>query len=291
MNVPPPLNAIRVFAVAAKCSSFKKAAEKLHVTPGAVSRQIQGLEDFLGVPLFVRGFREVLLTEAGQLYFAQVGPALDLIDQATRRTIDVSRRAVVRVETTPTFAMYWLIPRLGSFQSLFPDIEVKLTTAQGVLDRGRDVDLFVRRDVNHFGGLDGEAFMTEWSVLVCSPRLPNRAMLPAASAVAEAPRISMRSRSDLWPKWFRLNELSEPPAGKCIEFDNTILAIQAAIEALGIALVPRLFLDAHLDGGTLVCLPELAPFASGAYHLLLPRTPGSTSASVFIDWLRSAASG
>lgn len=284
-----PLNAIRVFAVAARLSSFKQAAEELFVTPGAVSRQIQALEAHLGVQLFERTFRAVALSQMGALYLSQIGPALAAIDQATQRLQEFTQRAVVRVESTPTFAMYWLIPRLAQFQARHPEIDLRLTTAQGALDRGKDIHLFIRRDPAQFGGLRGDRFMVEWSSLVCSPRLAARHALKTPAAVARAQLIYMRSRPDLWPKWFEENGIDASKAAHRIELDNTILAIQAAIEGLGVALIPRLFLDSLLDGGALVCLPKTRPLATGAYHLLAARRTHSQAGAIFADWLRDSA--
>lgn len=289
MPQPAPLNAIRVFAVAARLQSFKQAAAELFVTPGAVSRQIQALEQHLGVQLFERKFREVSLSQMGVLYLAQIGPALAAIDQATQRLQDLTQRAVVRVESTPTFAMYWLIPRLAQFQARHPEIDLRLTTSQGTVDRGKDVDLFIRRDPAQFGGLRGESFMTEWSSLVCSPCLLQQKKLGTPQAIVRSQLICMRSRLDLWPKWFEKNAIDASQVTRRIELDNTILAIQAAIEGLGVALIPRLFLDNLLDGGALVCLPKTQPFATGDYHLLAARSRRSTESVIFSDWLRDTA--
>ena len=289
MSDSPPLNAVRVFVCAARLGSFKAAASALFVTPGAVSRQIQALEAHLGVALFERRFREVALTQMGELYLAQVQPALLRIDGASRKLREFTRPAVVRVDSTPTFAMYWLIPRLARFRNDHPGIEVRLTTSQGVIDLRRDPELFIRRDPAQFGPLAGEGFMTEYSQLVCSPRVAGWRNLRTAADILAAPRIAMRSRQDLWPQWLALRAGGEEePSLPPIEFDNTILAIQAAIEGLGVALVPGLFLDASLAGESLVALPEQTPFASGTYHLLC-RRPLSEAAERFAQWIRAEA--
>lgn len=289
MTQAPPLNAIRVFVVAARLLSLKKAAEELCVTPGAVSRQIQTLEQHLGIALFERKFREIALTQMGALYLAQVGPAVTAIDNASQRIRDLTRRAMVRLDSTPTFAMYWLIPRLAQFHAQHPEVEVRLSTSQGVVERGREADLFVRRDPRQFNGLQGEVFMTEWSSLVCSPRLPHWKRLRTPQAVARAPLIAMRSRTDLWPQWFALHALDPVQASRRIELDNTILAIQATIEGLGVGLIPGLFLGSLLDAGSLVPLPNTVPFATGTYHLLQARKTLAPGARIFAEWLRNTS--
>ncbi|HEX5803490.1 MAG TPA: LysR substrate-binding domain-containing protein [Azospira sp.] len=286
----PPLNAIRVFVVAARHASFKDAAAELCVTPGAVSRQVQGLEEHLGVPLFERRHRAIALTQLGQLFLAQVAPALAAIDAASDRVRRLARGAV-RVDATPTFALHWLIPRLAEFRAEHPQVEVRLGTSQGPVQRSGAVDLHIRRDPAHFGGLPGEPFMTERATLVCSPRLAGRSGWRAPADLLAAPLVRMRSRPDLWPKWFARAGLGDTSAAHVIEFDNTILAIQAAVEGLGVALVPRLFVDGLLLGGALVEVPLAAPFESGAYHLLYERDAATEAAQVFADWLRGRAVG
>lgn len=282
-----PLNALRVFVTAARHASFKDAAGELCVTPGAVSRQVQGLEAHLGVPLFERRHRAIELTQLGQLFLAQVAPALAAIEQAGERVRGLARGSV-RVDATPTFALHWLIPRLAEFRAEHPQIEVRLGTSQGPIVKSGAVDLHIRRDPAHFAGLAGEPFMREHATLVCSPRFPGRSGWRTPADLLAAPLVRMRSRPDLWPKWFAAAGLGEAPAAEFIEFDNTILAIQAAVEGLGVALVPRLFVDGLLLGGALVEVPLAAPFASGAYYLLGEGEPGE-AARVFAGWLRRRA--
>lgn len=293
MRRPVSLTAIRTFCLAARYQSLKDAASALCITPGAVSRQIQALEASLGTALFLRKFRQIALTTAGRDYLAQIGPALDVIDRATRclqePLVDEQTRPLVRVEATPTFAMYWLIPRLAGFQRACPDIDISLSTSQGVIDIRKPVDVFIRRDPQQFEGLVAAPFMTEFAALVCSPELAGWRRLRRAADIVRAPRIGIRSRADLWPQWCALNELEASAVAPGRLFDNTILAIQAAIEGLGVALIPRLFLDAHLAGGALVELPGTRTFPTGAYHLLRNDRPAGSAAGIFSDWLRLAA--
>lgn len=300
---PAPLHALRVFVAAARRLSFQHAASELCVTPGAVSRQIQALEAHLGVPLFERRHRAVVLTQLGELYLAQCGPALDAVDAASRHVRALAPgaagrpRGIVRLDATPAFAMHWLIPRLAEFRAQHPAIEVRLATSQGPIVRAGDVDLHIRRDRAHFAGLPGEAFMDERSVLVRSPRLPVRTAADSADAardappaLPDAPLVRMRSRPDLWPKWLARHGL-QTTAGELefIDFDNTILAIQAVVEGLGVGLIPELFVDGLRQGGALAIPPGEAPFATGAYHLLRGRPELSAAAETFRRWLDLSA--
>ena len=125
----PPLNALRAFEAAARHASFTRAAEELHVTHGAISRQVQALEAWLDQPLFERHNRRVVLTEAGAAYLAEIGAALDRIALATARQVERSERRLLRVNALATFTLRWLIPRLSAFQLAHPATEVRLTTA------------------------------------------------------------------------------------------------------------------------------------------------------------------
>ena len=290
MQRPAPLNAIRVFVQAANALSFKKAAADLCVTPGAVSRQILALEQHLGIQLFERKFREVTLTQMGQVYLAQVGPAVAAIDKATERITHLTNRAIVRIGSTPTFAMHWLIPRLAQFHASHPEIEVKLSTSSGNIDKSDGADVYIRRDPKQFSGLRAECFMLEFSRLVCSPKLPHWKRLNSPQAIARSPRIAMRSRRDLWPKWFTLFGQNDDAEIKTpIELDNTILAIQAALEGLGVALIPCLFLQGLLESNSLVSLPKMEAIETGAYHLLVRQIKPTAETLVFMGWLHATA--
>lgn len=289
MNRLAPLNGVRVFVMVARCSSFQTAAAELCVTPGAVSRQIQALETRLAVRLFTRHTRRIELTEAGRALLEQVGPALHTIEDACQHIGSASRRTTVRLESTPTFAMHWLLPRLPQFQRRHPDIHVELRTTQGVIDRGRASQLFIRRDPEQFDGLAGHGFLDEYAALVCSPGYLARHRLQSAAEVAGAQRIAMRSRRDLWPKWFACHAIDASSAADEMLLDNTILAMQAAAQGLGVALIPRLFLEDALSGGTLVPLPGFPPIQTGAYSWLSPQTRLSRPAQTFVQWLAKAA--
>lgn len=283
------LNAIRVFIVAAEAQSFKFAAEQLCVTAGAISRQIQRLEEQLGVKLFERHCREVRLSQVGQLYLSQVASALNTIDSASDQVRDFTQAPKVQIETTQTFAMHWLIPRLRSFRNLHPEIEVNLSTTSGLINYSREVDLYVRRDPEEFAGLKGDSFMAEESLLVCSPEFVANNVLNEPQDIVKAPLIAMKSRTDLWPAWRRHNGIEEDPIEHIIKLDNTIFAIQASIEGLGIALIPRLFLTDIIGSNALVALPGFPALTSGSYQLL-GYQPGKKSAvDIFTAWLKSSA--
>lgn len=145
MDRLPPLNAIRAFEVVARRLSITVAAEELHVTPGAVSRQVRTLEDALGLQLLVRGHRQITLTRAGEEYYRGVTKAMDVLRDATTRLTRRTRRTQLKIRAYTTFAMRWLIPRLSSFHAANRGIEVLLTASLDPVDfRREDIDGAIR---------------------------------------------------------------------------------------------------------------------------------------------------
>lgn len=283
------LNGIRVFVVAARLGSFQDAAQKLCVTPGAISRQIQALEQQLAVQLFARLPRKIDLTAAGKTLLEQVGPALATIDEACLQLSGTSRQAILRLESTPTFAMHWLLPRLPQFHATYPQVQVELRTTQGLIDRSHPAHLFIRRCPDQFAGLEGTQFMQEYSMLVSCPDYLARNQVKDAASVASSRKIAMRSRRDLWPKWLEAHSLDTSQTDTQMELDNTILAIQAAVQGLGIAFIPVLFLTDALTSGTLVPIPGFGLLQTGSYHWLSQQVSLSSASKTFIDWLSSTA--
>ncbi|MDR1995195.1 LysR substrate-binding domain-containing protein [Azonexus sp.] len=283
-----PFNALQIFAIAARHGSFQAAANELHVTPGAVSRQIKALESKLGRPLFVRCTRRVELTQAGQMLLDLVLPAVNMIDEAWHQMSGATHSTVLRLECTPTFAMHWLIPRLSSYREQHPKVKVMLRTSQGIVDRNTSSNLVIRRCPSQFSGLVGHPFMEEYSLLVCSPDYLRHQDVSSPAAIASTRLIGIRSRPDLWPKWFAHHGLVPGDDDDHMEFDNTILAIQAATQRLGMAFIPHLFLETFLASGSLIPAPGATPIQTGSYHWLNPGGRLSRGAESFVEWLACA---
>jgi LysR family glycine cleavage system transcriptional activator len=285
----PPLNAVRAFVAAAKQCSFKEAAEELSVTPGAVSRQIQVLERFFGVPLFVRGHRSVRLTAEGARYFTQVAALLSRLQESSDELLAISRKPAIRVDCVPTFAKHWLLPRLPVFQASNPESEVMVTTSIGPVDRSADFDCAIRRDPMHFSGLKATRLLMEYCAPVCSPSLKNLQRLHRPEDLVRFKAIYVRAREDLWPTWARFVGWDESKLRNRLTVDQTFFAIQAAEDGLGIAVVPLLFVQRQLKSGRLTVPLRLKPVVSGAYHLLEPLRKPRAKAQAFAGWLMEIA--
>lgn len=288
----PPLNAVRAFEAAARLGSLTRAAGELNVTHGAVSRQVQALETWLGCALFRRANRSIVLTEAGLSYWSEIGPALERIGQATARVaVDRSRR-VLRVDALPTFTMRWLIPRLSSFQLEHPAIEVRLTTSSDTPERLRGpVDALVRGGPEQWPGWRAERFQIEGRTPVCRPELIERLPLDRPEQLAGHVLIHSATLPDSWSRWLEAaGHPSVRPAG-ALTFEHFFQSIQAAVDGLGVAMGPLALVAEELADGRLV-MPFAGPVLEArAYHLYVPeeRTEDATLRA-FRDWLMRAGS-
>lgn len=281
MHKLPPLNALRTFEAAARHGSFTLAAEELCVTPGAVSRQIRALEEHFGQPLFHRANRAVTLTDAGQRYFAAI--TAPLAELARAGAVLGERRVVV--DCVPTLAMHWLLQRLPQFRAAHPGIEVDLRTATGPVDNRQPFDLAIRRDPAHFAGLAADVLMTEISLPVCSADFARRHALAAKADLRRVLVLHIRARADLWPSWCRAKDLAPAALGPRQEVDHTFVAMQAAEDGLGLALVPLIFARRLLESGRLTCPLADAEAVTGTYSLLRPAAPSKAEAETFARWL------
>lgn len=284
----PPLNAVFVFCEAARCGSFKLAAQRLCVTPGAVSRQIQALEEHLGHALFDRGPQGVTITRKGQLLHDRVAGKMASIQSEVELMRGGGRKAVIRVNAGVTLGMHWLIPRLAAFTDAHPDIQVQLETSDGPVDPGSAVDVFIRRDPAGLRGIAATAFLDELSVLVASPRLARSRSALGLAQLSRLVHIGARSRPDLWPRWCAHHGLDEAEHRPTLEFDNTVLAIQAACEGLGVMVVPLQFIGGMLDNGILTTL-DGAKVRTGAYWFVTRARREGRRVNAFTEWLQQAA--
>ncbi|WP_447768682.1 LysR substrate-binding domain-containing protein [Pseudomonas kilonensis] len=289
MSPRPPLTALYAFATVAQCGSLRKAAHELCVTPGAVSRQIQALESYLGFRLFERGAHQMELTPKGVELQARVGDKLASVAAEVSLLRRGGRKAVVRVDAGVTFAMHWLLPRLASFSEAQAGLEVQLGTSGGPITLSTRVDLHIRRDPADLGDLAYQPFLEEWSVLVGSPRLLPGAPFSLPEIVKEIPRIGARSRPTLWSQWGAHHQIQSSFLEPTLEFDNTVLAIQAALEGLGVVVVPEIFVSTMLQR-RLLSLVDPQRVLTGHYAYAVRSHQESTAVLTFLEWLHGQAS-
>ena len=289
----PPLNALRAFEATARHLSVKDAADELCVTPGAVSQLVKALELHLGVALFRRVNRGILLTDAGQGYLPPIRNAFRQIGEATRRVRVAVDTGILTVSMTPFFAAAWLLPRLNEFQDAHPEIDLQVVTGNALVDFERDgVDVAIRHGLGRYPGLMSERVLTVEVVPVAAPSLVAKLGAPTtAAALTHWPHVHDAERKG-WHRWFEAQGIDEigPPRGPA--FDDSSLLVKAVLAGQGAGLLPAAMVDLDLAEGRLVKLADVAWLEDFAYYLVYPeRSRERPKVAAFRAWILNAASG
>jgi LysR family glycine cleavage system transcriptional activator len=286
----PPLNALRAFEAAARRGSFVTAAEELHVTAGAVSQQVKVLEAWLGRPLFRRLHRGVALNRAGTAYLEKVGGVLDDLAVASQ---EIARRTqILRITALPAFAERWLVPRLGRFQGLHPQVEIALSADDRPVDLARDpVDLWLCYGTGEHPGCRVERLFAESLFPVCAPALLDRG--PALEAPADLARHTLLHDAhwrDDWRRWLAAAGVSDVDPARGPSFTLYAMVIQAALDGLGVAMAHEALVADDLAAGRLIAPFALRLPAAQAYYLVSsPKAAKRPDVMAFRAWLRHEA--
>lgn len=266
----PSHSALMAFEAAARHGSFARAADELSLTEGAISRQIGRLEGFLGVTLFERTGNRVRLLPNGERYAAQVREVLDRLDRESQYLMgQPDDGASLDIAALPTFATRWLIPRLARFQRLHPNVTVHLAERmEPFVLAGSGFDAFIHFDHPAWTGAHTHALLNEVLVPVCHPGLlVGGTAVPPLDAL---PRLHRRQNPDAWQRYAEETgaRLTHPAAGA--RFDLHAMLIEAALAGLGVALLPRLYVEAELAQGRLAAPWPQAGTVSKTFCLVLP---------------------
>jgi len=290
-----PLNALRAFDAAARHMSFKHAADDLSVTPAAISQQIRSLEEFLGVELFRRTNRSLVLTEAAQLSLAPLKNAFELMEESVDILTDSKTTNHLKISVSPSFASKWLVPHLASYYQRQPDSVVKINATMQITDfRIDDTDLCIRYGLGHYPGLFVEEILRETIFPVCAPSLLNSCKLgECPSSILEHTLIHDDSSVEdesapNWTMWLKAAGVEAPGGMPALHFNNNALAIEAAVAGRGVALARSIIAEEDLKAGRLI-----KPFGEGVpidfkHYIVCPKDKLKNERVVdFIDWLRS----
>ncbi len=302
----PPLVALRAFESAARHASFTRAAEELFVTPGAISRQVKALEEFLSQPLFERHTRRVALTDFGRFYFGSVTSGLNEIERATLRTL--AARGMLKVSIIPSTANLWLMPRLSSFTETYSDIEVDVRTSVRPADfETDDIDVAIRvgqcpgesmksdspriphKMVTRWDGVIAQKLCDEVMIAVCSRELADRGDgIRTLTDLRRHTLIHVAQRKNTWGDWLRAVGQPDLRGAGDLEFGHYFMALQAARNGRGVALASTLHVD-NFDGkNQLIRLFGLSVKSAGGYYLLYrEREVESLKIRLFSDWLKA----
>lgn len=267
----PPLNAVRAFDAAARRLSFTAAGEELSVTPGAISRHVATLEQALGVRLFERRHRKVVLTRAGEIYLAEIRPALERIALAGDALAAGQDDNVLRLKLPPTCAVRWLVPRLARFHARHPQLSLQVTTSHEPVDFDREqIDAAIYWGESLRRGLAGERLFGERLVPVCSPKLLG-GRLVEADALRDQVLLHSFRRPDDWGRWFAAAGRPDIRLERLLVFENSGLTYQGAIDGLGVAIAQTIFVEDELRTGRLVLAHPLHLTTASSYFLTYPK--------------------
>jgi LysR family glycine cleavage system transcriptional activator len=305
MQYIPSVSGLRAFEAAGRSLSFVHAARELNVTPGAISRQIQSLEAYLGAALFTRSHKRVELTPLGRDYLADIAAPLERVAAATARIRERANAgpgdAAISVCAYPTFAIRWLIPRWSKFYDQRPDIDLRLTTTLNPADFERDdYDLAIlvaaentRSAGQRNGGLNRHKLLDVNVFPVCSPALA--ADIHTTDDLAPHTLIHSAPRPQDWRRWLDTAGASGVDTSQGLHFESLNLALHAAIEGIGVAIGIDVLIRDDLRSGRLV-----RPFAETAhdaawrsgspFHIVYPTEKASNpKLTAFRDWLLDEA--
>lgn len=290
----PSLNALRVFEVVARHLNFRLAAEELGVTQGAVAQQIRGLEAELDVALFERRPRSLAMTEVAQGYVAPIRRALELMSEATEALRPEPLHLTISV--TPSFAAKWLIPRLTDFSEAHPAIDLRILATDRLANFQADaVDLAVRLGSPPFGpGLQADRLIEQIVVAVASPALVAKLGKPASAGnLGRYPLL--HDFHDFWPPFLekafpeKTRRGPLPASPKHVRFNQTALAIDAAIAGQGLALASRFLVEDDIAAGRLIQVLPVALNVGIDYYIVAPRKPRhADSVAAIRHWLLAA---
>ena len=295
MHKLPRLNAIRAFETAGRHLSFSKAAGELNVSAAAVSQQIRNLEEFIGVPLFRRLTRAVILTDAGQEAMPLLSDGFDRLAAGIEKIRAHESGGTLTVSAAPSFAAKWLVQRLPRFQAQFPDIQVRLDPSLNLVDFAREnVDIAIRFGDSNHQGLCSDLLIEEHTIAVCSPDLlrgPHPLKTPYDLRHHNLLHCDWGYRDRVqpdWTMWLRLAGVDDINATRGPIFTADALAVEAAIDGQGVALTNRTIVAGDIARGRLVSPFLLSLSSDFGFYLVCPESTAELAKNTaFREWILS----
>ncbi|PWC96497.1 LysR substrate-binding domain-containing protein [Azospirillum sp. TSO5] len=292
----PPLNALRIFEVAARTGSYAEAGAELGLTHGAVSRQIATLEGWLGQRLFMKDGRRMVATPMARVFAAEVGLSFDRLAVAAEACGRPDARRILRVSAPTSFAMRWLIPRLNRYHADHPQVEVAVTTVSTVLEELRGgVDVAIRRGVAREHVWPQHRIvpvLDDVDTLIMSPALFARRPIHQPADIEGHTLLASETRPGDWSGWLEAAGLQHLAGHPRQIFDHFYVTRQAVEDGLGIGIGPLPMLDIDVANGKLMTpLPEIRVPRTG-YVALVPRQADAGNLIAgFVDWLVGESRG
>jgi LysR family transcriptional regulator, glycine cleavage system transcriptional activator len=299
-DAPPPLNALRAFEAAARYLRLTKAALELNVTPGALSHQIRGLEDHLGLKLFDRGVRSIALTPAGKALHPGLQTGFLHIRDALASLNRLGDTRVLVISTPPGFTSKWLVPRLYRFSIAYPEIDVRVSSSFNNANFTTDgVDVAIRNlpvDAGHDETLEVEKLIDQSLVPVCSPAFVEKhGPFTSPDMLKGVPLIhddSLSSRAVMpnWADWFAAAGVRNADVSRGLRFNSADHALDATVEGAGVLLALDALAYDDLRTGRLVMPFDLTLSSGRCYSFVCPQTRReAANVRVFRAWLKEEA--
>ncbi|MFT4048055.1 MAG: transcriptional regulator GcvA [Solimonas sp.] len=302
----PPLNALRAFEAAARHASVHKAAQELHVTPAAISHQIKALEEHLGIALFKRLPRRIELTPAAEACLPKLSAAFVQMADAVAAAQHLVNAGRLMVSVSPVFAAKWLIPRLSSFRDQNPDIDLRISARQTLIDRthgdldqgSRNLlessDIAIRFGDGDYGELITHKLFASYLLPMCSPRLVEGAQ-PLRTPDDLRQHTLLHYENDVatmdigrpnWGSWLKAAGVRGINPRRGPTFNDMMLATQAAADGLGVVLAAPLMAREDIAAGRLIVPFSLSLPTGASYYLVYTQERAEEpSLRAFRDWI------
>lgn len=289
----PPLNALRAFEAAARTGSFTRAGEELNVTAAAISHQVKGLEEFLGVDLFVRLPRGLRLTADGRAYLPELSRGFDYLARAAEALGREDLPGLLTITIMPSLCQMWLLPRLADFRRRFPMIDIKIKADPELASFTHDeVDVGLRYGLGQYPGLRTRLFMQEEVFPMASPTLlsgphplrrwedlRHHTLLHDFALLGSEPWLG-------WPAWLRAARVEGLDMERGLHFDNSAMLYQACMDGHGVGIGRSALLGEALQAGRLVPLFDARRPADYSYYVVAPEAAADhPRVRAFMDWV------
>lgn len=293
MKKVPSLNSIRAFEVAARHLNFTNAAKEIGVTPGAVSKQVLKLEDYIGALLFIRSSHGLELTLEGRDLKKNISPAFEILNNAFQR---YSRRSLntktVRISTVASLASQFIIPRLTDFKMKFPDIDLELLTSDRVLDLSKEeVDIAIRFGQGNWENVISKKLSNGVLLPVCSPKFLNGENIDNLETFINSHTRIQVFAYDEWEYWGRQLNQNFKLRSNHIHLEHFLVAIQAVASGQGIALLPEILIRQNIIDGSIVKFSnDIIETEDNFYIVQSPRKVNDKISQKVVQWLNEIAS-
>ncbi|HHB1596059.1 TPA: LysR substrate-binding domain-containing protein [Vibrio campbellii] len=281
----PPLNSLKAFEATARLQSFTKAAEELNVTRAAVSQQVKSLEAYLDATLFERNGAQLNLTQAAHEYLPVVSHVFQSLSAATQHLFSRQQQAQLTLHVAHSFCSQWLMPRLADFHRQHPKISFKVSTTANAMPSNSDIaDVEIINGYGEWQSQQAIQLTRENWIVVASPGFLHLNPVRDLADLIRLPKLATGGYQETWQCWLEQQGYQGTSIKLTGEFEHSLLAIEAAVNQLGVLLVRDLLVEDHLQQGTLVKVGEWSMPSRGAHHMII-RDEEKPHVKAFVDWV------